>query len=163
MSCEIVNPEALGVPRGWNNGMLAAEGGRVLFVAGQIGVGADEDMAGPAAAGAVAGAGAQLAAQFQAALANVAAVVEAAGGTVANVGRLTIYVTDMEAYRGSLAEVGAAYRSVFGKHFPAMALVAVTELVDPRAVVEVEATAVIPQAQPGGHSAIDPPTSKEQP
>ncbi|MYK66788.1 MAG: RidA family protein, partial [Gemmatimonadetes bacterium] len=101
--------------------------------------------------------GTALAAQFQAALANVAAVVEEAGGTVADVGRLTIYVTDMEAYRGSLPEVGAAYRAVFGKHFPAMALVAVTELVDPRAVVEVEATAVIPQAQPGGHSAIDQP------
>ena len=76
-------------------------------------------------------------------------VVEEAGGTVADVGRLTIYVTDMDAYRGSLAEVGAAYRAVFGKHFPAMALVAVTELVDPRAVVEIEATAVIPQARPG--------------
>ncbi|MYB99965.1 MAG: RidA family protein [Gemmatimonadetes bacterium] len=107
--------------------MLAPEGGRVLFVAGQIGVEG----------------GTALAAQFQAALANVAAVVEEAGGTVADVGRLTIYVTDMEAYRGSLPEVGAAYRAVFGKHFPAMALVAVTELVDPRAVVEVEATAVI--------------------
>ena len=147
MSYEIVNPEALGSPRGWNNGMLAPECGRVLFVAGQIGVGG----------------GTSLAAQFQAALANVAAVVEEAGGTVADVGRLTIYVTDMEAYRGSLPEVGAAYRAVFGKHFPAMALVAVTELVDPRAVVEVEATAVIPQAQSGGQPAIDSPTAKEQP
>ena len=147
MSFEIFNPAALGAPRGWNNGMLAPEGGRVLFVAGQIGVEG----------------GTTLAAQFQAALANVAAVVEEAGGTVADVGRLTIYVTDMEAYRGSLAEVGSAYRAVFGKHFPAMALVAVTELVDPRAVVEVEATAVIPQAQPGGESAIDLPTAKEQP
>ena len=127
MKYEIVNPDALGRPRGWSNGMLAPEGGRVLFVAGQIGVEG----------------GTALAAQFQAALANVAAVVEEAGGTVADVGRLTIYVTDMEAYRGSLPEVGAAYRAVFGKHFPAMALVAVTELVDPRAVVEVEATAVI--------------------
>ena len=109
------------------------------------------------------GGGRTLAAQFQAALANVAAVVEEAGGRVADVGRLTIYVTDMEAYRGSLAAVGAAYRTVFGKHFPAMALVAVTELVDPRAVVEVEATAVIAQAQPGGESAIDLPIAKEQP
>ncbi|MDE0121616.1 MAG: RidA family protein [Gemmatimonadota bacterium] len=162
MKYEIVNPEALGSPRGWNNGMLAPEGGRVLFVAGQIGV-VGEQEGPPGARGAGSAVGAQLAAQFQAALANVARVVEAAGGTVADVGRLTIYVTDMDAYRGSLAEVGAAYRSVFGKHFPAMALVAVTELVDTRAVVEVEATAVIPQAQPGGHPAIDLPTSKEQP
>lgn len=136
MTFEIRNPEALGRPRGWNNGMLAPAGGRVLFVAGQIGVGPDSD-------------GATLAAQFGAALANVLCVVEEAGGTVADIGRLTIYVTDMDAYRGSLAEVGAAYRAVFGKHFPAMALVAVTELVDPRAMVEVEATAVIPQARSG--------------
>ncbi len=175
MSYEIVNPVELGAPRGWNNGMLAREGGRVLFVAGQIGVGggregavarraegeAGREPAGDGRGGV--GAGAELAAQFRAALANVAAVVEEAGGTVADVGRLTIYVTNMEAYRGSLAEVGAAYRAVFGKHFPAMALVAVTELVDPRAVVEVEATAVIAQAQPGGHTATRPQTAKEQP
>ena len=139
MTFEVVNPVALGSPRGWNNGMLAAEGGRVLFVAGQIGVGPDDEEV----------AVAEMAGQFRAALANVVGVVEAAGGTVADVGRLTIYVTDMEAYRGSLAGIGAGYRSVFGKHFPAMALVAVSELVDPRAVVEVEATAVIPAAWPG--------------
>ena len=163
MSYGIVNPEALGPPRGWNNGMLAPEGGRVLFVAGQVGVGGGgEAEAGRAQVG-VGAAGATLAAQFQAALARVAAVVEAGGGRVADVGRLTIYVTDMEAYRGAPAEVGAAYRAVFGKHFPAMALVAVTELVDPRAVVEVEATAVIPQAQSGGDSATRPSTAKEQP
>ena len=141
----------------------------MLFVAGQIGVGdaggGDEPAVSGSAGAGTRGilAGSQLAAQFQAALANVAAVVEEAGGRVADVGRLTIYVTDMEAYRGSLAEVGAAYRAVFGKHFPAMALVAVTELVDPRAVVEVEATAVIRQAQSGGQPAMDPPTAKEQP
>ena len=138
MTFRVVNPEALGSPRGWNNGMLAPAGGRVLFVAGQIGAGPDAD-----------GAGATLASQFGAALANVLCVVEEAGGTVADIGRLTIYVTDMDAYRGSLTEVGAAYKAVFGKHFPAMALVAVAELVDPRAVVEIEATAVIPQARSG--------------
>ena len=162
MTFEIRNPKALGRPRGWNNGMLAPAGGRVLFVAGQIGVGGEAGSDGGAEKGAgaeLAGAGAEpaaggtLAAQFGAALANVLCVVEEAGGTIADVGRLTIYVTDMDAYRGSLAEVGAAYRAVFGKHFPAMALVAVTELVDPRAVVEIEATAVIPQAQSGGAGA----------
>ena len=167
MSYEIVNPGALGPPRGWNNGMLAPEGGRVLFVAGQIGVGGGgvagagrkevEDGREGSGAGT---AGATLAAQFRAALANVAGVVEAAGGTVADVGRLTIYVTDMEAYRGSPADMGAAYRAVFGKHFPAMALVAVTALVDPRAAVEVEATAVIPQAQSGEDSATRPSTTR---
>lgn len=181
MSYEIVNPAALGVPRGWNNGMLAGEGGRVLFVAGQIGVGDGGEDGAPVAAGGAEGdgpaagdrgggadrdgpaAGARLAAQFRTALARVARVVEGAGGAVADVGRLTIYVTDMDAYRGSPAEVGAAYRSVFGKHFPAIALVAVTGLVDPRAVVEVEATAVIPQARSGAQPAIDSPTTKERP
>ncbi|MDE2753226.1 MAG: RidA family protein [Gemmatimonadota bacterium] len=146
MTFRVVNPEALGSPRGWNNGMLAPEGGRVLFVAGQIGVEG----------------GATLAGQFEAALANVARVVEAAGGTAADVGRLTIYVTDMDTYRGSLAEIGAAYSAVFGKHFPAMALVAVTELVDSRAVVEIEATAVIPQACPDGVRAGRDTASEEQ-
>ncbi len=171
MTFEIVNPAALGPPRGWNNGMLAPKGGRVLFVAGQIGVagagvgggregadgesaglegadreGADREGAGPRGREA---ADSPLARQFGAALANVMRVVEAAGGGVADVGRVTIYVTDMDDYRGSLAEVGAEYRAVFGKHFPAMALVAVTELVDPRAVVEVEATAVIPARREG--------------
>ncbi|MCY3677283.1 MAG: RidA family protein [Gemmatimonadetes bacterium] len=166
MTFEVVNPPALGPPRGWNNGMLAPEGGRVLFVAGQIGVtgagegggregagreggdreGAGRERAEPRDREAV---GSRLARQFGVALANVMRVVEAAGGRVADVGRLTIYVTDMDGYRGSLAEVGAEYRAVFGKHFPAMALVAVTELVDPRAVVEVEATAVIPAGREG--------------
>ena len=152
MTFEIVNPEALGRPRGWNNGMLGPAGGRVLFVAGQIGSGSDGEVG---ATG--------MAEQFGAALANVVGVVEEAGGKIADVGRLTIYVTDMDAYRGSLAEVGAAYRTVFGKHFPAMALVAVSELVHPRAVVEVEATAVIPQARPHPSQATRQPTPPETP
>ncbi len=134
--------------------MLAPAGGRVLFMAGQIGVEASDDEA-EAAAGSVSPR--VLAEQFGVALARVAQVVEAAGGQVTDIGRLTIYVTEIESYRRGLAEVGAAYRSALGKHFPAMALVAVTELVDPRAVVEVEATAIIPQAQPNPRPAIDPP------
>ena len=139
--------------------MLAPAGGRLLFVAGQIGVEAGDDGA-EAAVGPVSPR--VLAKQFGVALARVAQVVEAAGGQVTDIGRLTIYVTEIESYRRGLAEVGAAYRSALGKHFPAMALVAVTELVDPRAVVEVEATAVIPQARPDQLSAIDP-LAKEQP
>ena len=68
----------------------------------------------------------------------------------------------MEAYRGSLAGIGAAYRTVFGRHFPAMALVAVTELVDPGAVVEIEATAVIPQARPEASRASQETAAKGQ-
>ena len=133
MSFDVFNPEALGVPRGWNNGMLGPAGGRVLFVAGQIGTDGAGAIAGPT-----------MAQQFEKALSNVAAVVAAAGGEVADIGRLTIYVTNMDEYRGSLKDIGAGYRAVMGRHFPAMALVAVTSLVNPEATIEVEATAVIP-------------------
>ena len=139
--------------------MLAPAGGRLLFVAGQIGAEAGDDEA-EATVGSVSPR--VLAKQFGVALARVVQVVEAAGGRVTDIGRLTIYVTEIESYRRGLAEVGAAYRSALGRHFPAMALVAVTELVDPRAVVEVEATAVIPQARPDQLSATDH-TEREQP
>jgi enamine deaminase RidA (YjgF/YER057c/UK114 family) len=69
--------------------------------------------------------------------------VNAAGGHARDIGRMTIYVTDLDAYREARAEVGAAYRAHMGKHFPAMALVEVSRLVDPRGKVEIEATAVL--------------------
>ncbi|MGI9626285.1 MAG: RidA family protein [Longimicrobiales bacterium] len=132
MSYRIINPAELGAPKGWNNGMLAMAGGQLLFVAGQIG--SDGEGKVPDV---------EMPEQFGTALANAVAVVRAAGGTARDIGRLTVYVTDMEAYRTSLSEIGRAYRAVMGLHFPAMALVGVTELVNPDAVVEIEATAVI--------------------
>ena len=131
MSFEIVNPEALGVPRGWNNGMLGAAGGRVLFVAGQTAASGGAD---PAVG---------FVEQFAQALANVLAVVRAAGGQAEHVGRFTIFVTDMETYRASRKPLGEVYRRHMGRHFPAMALVEVSSLVDPRALVEIEATAIL--------------------
>ena len=128
----IVNPEELGAPRGWNNGMLAAAAGRVLFVAGQTG----RDASGKVVETEFVG-------QFDRALENVVTVVRQAGGEVADIGRFTIYVTDVEAYRRSLKPLGEVYRRRMGKHFPAMALVEVTALVDPGALVEIEATAVV--------------------
>ena len=135
MTFDIFNPESLGTPRGWNNGMLAPAGGRVLFVAGQT---------------ARDGSNAELpdgfVEQFEATLANILAVVREAGGAPEDIGRFTIYVADIEAYRTSLKELGAAYRNQMGRHYPAMALVAVAALVDPTAQVEIEATAVLPPA-----------------
>jgi len=133
MNFEIFNPESLGPPSGWNNGLLAPAGSRVLFVAGQAG---SDDK------GAVVSD--DFVDQFDAALARSLAVVAEAGGGPENVARLTIFVTDMAEYRGSLKPLGARYRERMGRHFPAMALVAVSEMVDPRAKVEIEATAVIP-------------------
>jgi 3-hydroxybutyrate dehydrogenase len=128
----IVNPEELGAPRGWNNGMLARAGGRTLFVAGQTA----RDGSGTVRPG-------EFAAQFDVALGNVLAVVRGAGGAPEDIGRFTIYVTDMARYRASLKALGEVYRRRMGGHYPAMALVEVRALVDPNAMVEIEATAVL--------------------
>ncbi len=133
MTYEIFNPEVLGAPKGWNNGMLAPAGGRVLFVAGQVA----SDSTGRIVADGFAD-------QFGLALGHCVSVVREAGGSADDIGRLTVYVTDMKAYRDSLKELGAVYRNAMGRHFPAMALVRVAGLVDPAALVEIEATAVIP-------------------
>lgn len=127
MSYEIINPESLGAPSGWNHGMLAPRGGRVLFVAGQTAPAAGEGFV----------------EQWAATLDRVLRVVRAAGGVPTDIGRMTIYVTNLAAYKANLKPIGEAYRRVMGKHFPAMALVEVTALVDLNAVVEIEATAVL--------------------
>ncbi len=133
MSYEIINPEDLGAPKGWNNGMLAPRNGRLLFVAGQ---GASDDTGAVEAADFVT--------QFTRALRRAIRVVEEAGGRVEHIGRFTIFVSDMDAYRSSLRPLGEAYRELMGSHYPAMALVEVSRLVDDNAVVEIETTAVIP-------------------
>lgn len=129
----LVNPAALGVPRGYSNGVLAPPGWRVLFVAGQTAADADGRVADPG-----------FAAQFQAALDKTLAVVRAAGGEPEHVARMTVYVTDIKAYRASRACLGELWRSRMGRHYPAMALLGVASLVDEDATVEIEATAVVP-------------------
>ncbi len=128
----IINPEELGAPRGWSNGMLATSGGSTLFIAGQTA----RDGSGKVPP-------ADFVAQFDRALANALAVLKQAGGQPGDIGRFTIYVTDMGKYRASLQPLGEVYRRRMGKHFPAMALVEVRSLVDPGAMVEIEATAVL--------------------
>jgi enamine deaminase RidA (YjgF/YER057c/UK114 family) len=127
VSFDILNPSPLGQPSGWNHGMLGPAGGRVLFVAGQ----------------AAAGAGG-LVEQWDGALERVVTVVRAAGGAPADIGRMTVYVTDRAAYLAARRALGAVHRRHMGKHYPAMALVEVKALVDEGALVEIEATAVIP-------------------
>jgi NAD(P)-dependent dehydrogenase (short-subunit alcohol dehydrogenase family)/enamine deaminase RidA (YjgF/YER057c/UK114 family) len=128
----IINPAELGAPRGWNNGLLAQAGGRTLFIAGQTA----RDGSGQVPA-------ADFVSQFDRALGNVLVVLRQAGGEPGDIGRFTIYVTDMEQYRASLKPLGEVYRRRMGTHFPAMALVEVKSLVDQQAVVEIEATAVL--------------------
>jgi enamine deaminase RidA (YjgF/YER057c/UK114 family) len=133
MSFEIINPPSLGRPSGWNNGLLAPPGGRLLFVAGQDA----SDTTGRVPA-------ASLADQWDRALARLLEVVRAAGGSAADIGRITVYVTDRAGYLASRQALGEIHRRHLGKHYPAMALVEVKALVDPNALVEMEATAVLP-------------------
>ena len=118
-------------PKGYVNGIEAR--GRLVFVAGQIGW--DESGAFPSG---------DLAGQVRQVLANVVAVLAEAGAGPEHVVRLTWYVTDRDEYLASLKEIGAAYREVMGRAYPAMAVVAVAGLVEASAKVEIEATAVVP-------------------
>jgi enamine deaminase RidA (YjgF/YER057c/UK114 family) len=132
MKFEVVNPEALGAPKGWNNGLLAPREGRILFVAGQAGW--EDGAKGPAPG---------FTEQFARALDKVLAVLREAGGAPDDLARVTIYVTDLGAYRASRKALGDAWRERLGTHYPAVALVEVSGLVDRGAVVEIEATAVL--------------------
>lgn len=129
---EMVNPAALGAPRGYSHGVLAFPG-RILFVAGQIGWDRAQKIVSP-----------EFVAQFDRALENVLAVVKDASGTAEHICRMTIYVDDRTLYERGVKGVGFAYRKHMGKHFPAMTLVEVKALLEPGAHVEIEATAVIP-------------------
>ena len=129
---EPVNPPALAAPKGYSNGMLAPAGGRVLFVAGQIGWNENKEFVSDLFFD-----------QFGQALRNALEVVKHAGGGPENVGRMTIYVTDKLEYENVQKQVGERYRELMGRHFPAMALVEVKSLLEPRAKVEIEVTAVL--------------------
>lgn len=132
-----INPEELGVPSGWTHGMLAPSGGRLLFVAGQDAAGPDGEVTTD-----------DFAEQFGIALKKGMTVVRAAGGKAEDVGRITVFVADVAEYRASRKALGPVYRGIMGRHFPAMALVEVAGLVDERAKVEMEITAVIPDEEP---------------
>ncbi len=124
-----VNPEALGPARGFSHATVA---GDTVWTGGQIG---------SDATGKIVDRG-DVAAQFGRAIRNLDIALRAAGCSPEDTVKLTYYVTDVADYRKSLGAIGAAYREVFGKHFPATTLVEVSSLFDPDALVEVEAVAV---------------------
>ena len=128
MTHRIIHPEGWLPAKGYANGVLARDG--TLHIGGQIGWDENKRFV-----------SADFVGQMQQALRNIAAIVEAAGGQVSDVARLTWFVTDKSEYLERQAEVGAAYREVFGKHFPAMSMVVVAGLVEDDALVEIEATA----------------------
>ena len=131
MKIDFINPKQLAAPSGYNHG-VAVTGGSLLFVSGQIGWDNESRIVCD-----------KFVDQFALALENVMAVVREAGGEPANIVRLLIFVTDKREYLDNLKAVGAAYRNVMGKHYPAMALVEVKALVEDLAKVEIEAIAVI--------------------
>jgi enamine deaminase RidA (YjgF/YER057c/UK114 family) len=132
---EVVQPAEWPAPKGYANGMIGS--GRTLYVAGQVGWNERGEFE-----------SADLAAQFAKALDNVLAVVRAAGGEPTDIVRMTVYVTDLAAYRQGAKTIGRAWKERLGKHFPAMALVGVAGLVEPLALVEIEATACLGEAKP---------------
>ncbi len=126
-----IAPEGWSKPRGYSNGMRAR--GEVVAVAGPVGWTPKGELC---AGGFVE--------QFEQALANVDELVRAAGGGPDDLVSLTIYVTERQAYLSSQAELGARYRRLMGRHYPAMALVQVAGLVEPGALVEIQGLAVLP-------------------
>ena len=119
-------------PKGYSNGISAK--GRLIVTAGVVGWDAAEQFAAD-----------DLPGQFAQALRNILAILAGDGAGPEHIVRMTCYVTDIDAYRSSLPAIGAAWKEIIGRHYPAMALVGVTALVEPKALVEIEATAVVPE------------------
>ena len=129
---EVLHPENWKTPSGYANGIAAS--GRTIFVGGQVGWNGDQVFESD-----------DFVAQFEQVLRNILAILQEADAGPEHLVRLTWYITDKQEYLSRLREVGAAYREVFGRNFPAMAVVQVTALMEDRAKVEIEATAVIPE------------------
>jgi len=129
----VIQPAAWPRPRGYANGISAA--GETIFLAGQIGWDAQGRCA------------ANLPAQVGQALANIVTLLAEAGAEPRHIVRLTWFVTDLAAYRDQQAAIGTEYRRVIGRHFPAMSVIGVSQLVEAAALVEIEATAVLPRPQ----------------
>ena len=128
-----INPPGWARPKGYSNGVVGR--GTMVFVAGQVGWNGQEQFTSD-----------DFIAQLRQALANTVEVLAAAGATPEHVARMTWYVLDKNEYLARIAEVGAAYRDVMGRTFPAMTLVEVKALVADRAKIEIESTAVISDA-----------------
>ena len=129
---KLLQPPGWPAPKGYVNGVVAT--GRLVFLAGLIGWNARGKFESDT-----------LAEQTRQALQNVVTVLAEAGAKPEHVVRMTWYITDRNEYHANLGAIGAAYRQVMGKHYPAMAMVQVAALMEARAKVEIEATAVIPE------------------
>ena len=131
---KVLHPSGWDAPKGYSNGVSVEGPGRTLYIAGQVAWNERQEIVG----------GTSFPKQFEQALGNVAAVVEAGGGRPEHIVRLTVYVLDTQPYNDSLKEIGAAYREIIGRHYPAMSLVRVAGLLEEGALLEIEATAFVP-------------------
>ncbi|MGE4325936.1 MAG: RidA family protein [Pseudodonghicola sp.] len=130
MTNTVIQPEGWAPAKGYANGILAGDG--TLYVGGQIGWTAEQKFEAHDFIG-----------QMEQALKNILAVVEAAGGTAADITRLTWFVKSKAEYMAHQAEIGRTYRAVLGRNFPAMSLLVVADLLEDEALLEIEATAFI--------------------
>jgi enamine deaminase RidA (YjgF/YER057c/UK114 family) len=129
---KVLQPPGWAKPRGYSNG-IAVKGGTCVFIAGQIAFNSENVIQEKTFSG-----------QFRQTLKNTLAVLAEAGGRPEHIVRMTWYITDKQEYLGAIKDVGAAYRELIGKHYPAMAVVQVVALVEDEAKLEIETTAVIP-------------------
>ncbi|MER6490770.1 RidA family protein [Streptomyces griseorubiginosus] len=132
MSAERINPPELSPPTGFSHAVVAT-GSRVVFLAGQTALNADGKVVGKT-----------LPEQFERALANLLTALRAAGGTPADLARVTVYATDIADYRAHVRELGRIWRESAGRDYPAMAVVEVVRLWDDQAAVELDGFAVLP-------------------
>lgn len=141
MTHRIINPDFLASAVGFAYAVESREG-RVLWLGGQNGHDAEGRIVAPG----------DLVAQFDKALENIVAVVRAAGGRPEHIVRLTLYVSDVQAYRESRSALGPVYRKHMGRHYPAMLLLGVTGFFDEEALIEIEGVAVIPDEEVSGEA-----------
>ncbi|MDO0937320.1 RidA family protein [Streptomyces sp. DG2A-72] len=132
MTAERVNPPELSPPTGFSHAVVAT-GSRIVFLAGQTALDADGKVT-----------GSTLPVQFEQALTNLLTALHAAGGTPSDLARVTVYATDVAAYRAHAAEVGGIWRRLAGRDYPAMAVVEVVRLWDVQALIELDGFAVLP-------------------
>jgi len=133
MKLEIVQPDGWKKPKGYSNGIALSGAGKLVFVAGQVAWDAQEQLVGRGDFGA----------QFEQALKNVVEVLRCAGAKPEHIVRLTVYVTDKQMYVAHAKKIGVLWKDHVGRHYPAMSLVEVADLLEEGALVELEATAAI--------------------
>ncbi|MCP4413388.1 MAG: RidA family protein [Gammaproteobacteria bacterium] len=129
---ETILPEGWPSPKGYSNGILATKG-RTLFLAGQVGWTPEEVFGSE-----------NLIPQFEQALKNIVAIVETAGGKPSDICKMTCFCKDRDQYLASRKELGVIWKKIIGRHYPCMSMIFVVDLLDHPALIEIEATAVIP-------------------